>query len=201
MLSDKLEEGMEVILDYKTADAGKVYISSVLLKEGSLIALKPCYDDKGNIEDFSDGDVSLSIKGSNTVIANLKIVPVLYHGEKIYLTYGNRDDNDDQTYHRASVRYPVNADCKANDREAKLIDVSDHGFGIILNHKYKNGLWVELKYREVKVMGKIMQSKEVGIDTYFYGCKVDDADISGPFERLIMRQKEEFEDKLNEDEK
>ena len=50
-------------------------------------------------------------------------------------------------------------------------------------------------------MGKIMQSKEVGIDTYFYGCKADDADISGPFERLIMRQKEEFEDKLNEDEK
>ena len=77
MLSDKLEEGMEVILDYKTADAGKVYISSVLLKEGSLIALKPCYDDKGNIEDFSEGDVSLSIKGSNTVISNLSDIRLM----------------------------------------------------------------------------------------------------------------------------
>lgn len=198
MLSDKLKEGVEVILDYKTADSAKVYLSTVLLKEGSLIALKPCLDENGKIEEFNDGDVSLSVKGSTTVISNLKIVPVLYHGDKIYLTYGNRNDNDDLTYHRSSLRYPVNADCKANDHDAKLIDVSDRGFGIILNYKYKIGLWVELKYRDVKINGKIMQSKEVGIDTYFYGCRVDDADISGPFERLIKRQKEDFEEIVKE---
>ena len=86
MLSDKLKEGMDVILDYKTADTAKVYKSSVIVEEGSLIALSPCTDENGNFEEFKDGEVSLSIKGSNTVISKARILPVLYRGNRIYLT-------------------------------------------------------------------------------------------------------------------
>lgn len=195
MLSDKLKEGMDVILDYKTADSAKVFKTSVIVEEGSLIALAPCTDENGQFEEFKDGEVSLSIKGSNTIISKARILPVYYHGDRIYLTYGKRNDNDDMTFHRESARYPINEDCKANDHDAKLIDVSDHGFGFILNHKYKNGLWVELRYKDIKVNGKIMQSKEVGPDSFFYGCKVDES--TGPFDRLVKEKAEEFSSMLD----
>lgn len=195
MLSDKLKEGMEVLLDYKTADSAKVYKSRVLVEEGSLIALSPVKNDQGGFEEFKDGEVSLSLKGSNTIISKVRILPVLYRGEKIYLTYGRRSVNDDLTFHRGSARIPINDNCKANDHEAKLLDVSEHGFGVIVNHKYKNGLWIELKYNDVKVNGKIMQSKEIGIDTYFYGCQVTESTSS--FNRLVNEQEEEFNKQLD----
>ena len=78
---------------------------------------------------------------------------------------------------------------------AKLLDVSDHGFGVIIDHKYKNGLWVELKYNDVKVNGKIMQSRELGGESYFYGCKVDE--VSGAFDRLVKEKAEEFNKMLD----
>ncbi|MQN01132.1 MAG: hypothetical protein DUD27_08365 [Lachnospiraceae bacterium] len=196
MLSERLKEGMEVILDYKTADAVKVYKTSVLVKEESLIALAPCTDDKGNFEEFKDGVVSLSLKGSNKIISDLRIVPVFYHGNRIYLTYGNRNENDESSFNRASARYPVNEDCKANDRDAKLLDVSTNGFGVIVNKKYKVGLWIELKYKNIRVNGKIMQSEKVGIETYFYGCKV--SETSGPFDRFVAEKEEEFKDLIED---
>lgn len=191
MLSDKLKEGTEVLLDHKLPDAEHFYKSVVVVEEGSLIGLAPVTDEYGDLVDFSEGTTTISVIGTKDVFDDVKILPVDFHGQRIYLTYGKKTEAV-RNYHRAYMRYPVNESCKLNDYDAKLFDISEEGYAFILDRKYKVGLWTELNYKGVKVFGKIMSAKDLDNGNYFYGCKIDEVPFN--FTKLVKLKEEEYKD-------
>lgn len=194
MLSDKLKEGTEVLLDNKTADTEHMYKSVVIVEEGSLVGLAAVKDDDGDLVDFSDGTTSITIINTREVFDDVKIFPVDFHGKRIYLTYGKKEEAR-RDYHREFMRFPVNENCKVNDYDAKLFDISEQGFAVILDHQYKAGLWVELKWKGINVYAKIMSVKDLGNRNFFYGCKIDE--IPGNFTKQVKLKQEDFEDMIN----
>lgn len=193
MLSDKLKEGTEVLLDNKTIDSEHMYKSAVIVEEGSLIGLAPVTDEYGDFVDFSEGRTTISVIGTKDVFEDVKILPVDYHGKRIYLTYGKKAETV-RNYHRAYMRYPVNESCKVNDFDAKLFDISEQGYAVILDRKYKVGLWTELTYKGVKVFGKIMSAKDLDNGNYFYGCKIDEVPFN--YTKLVKYKEDEYKDLL-----
>jgi len=194
MLSDMLKEGTEVLLDNKTAEAEHIYKSVVIVEEGSLIGLSPVTDEYGDFVDFSSGETSISIIGTNDVFEGVKIFPVDYHGERIYLTYGKKEETP-RNYHREFRRYPVNESCKVNDYDAKLFDVSEQGFAVIIDRKYKSGVWMEVNWKGIKLFGKIKQAKDLDNGNWFYGCKIDEA--PGNYTKQIKMLQMDFEYLIN----
>lgn len=194
MLSDKLKEGTEVLLDNKTNDSEHIYKSVVIVEEGSLIGLAAVTDEYDNFVDFSDGRTSIAIIGTNDVFDDVKILPVDYRGNRIYLTYGKKEETP-RNYHREYRRYPVNESCRVNDYDAKLFDVSERGFAVILDRQYKAGLWLELNWRGIKIFGKIMSVKDMDNGTWFYGCKVDD--VPSNYSKQVKMMQIDFEYMVN----
>ena len=194
MLSDKLKEGTEVLLDNKTKDSEHYYKSVVIVEEGSLIGLAPVTDEDGDFVDFSDGETSISVIGTNDVFEDVKILPVDFHGKRIYLTYGKKEEAT-LNYHREFRRFPVNEGCKVNDYDAKLFDPSEQGFAVILDRQYKPGLWLELNWKGIKLFGKIMQAKDLDNGNWFYGCKIDE--IPNNYTKQVKMMQIDFEYLVN----
>ena len=195
MFQDDFKEGNPIILQWDTDQGTFLFKSYVLIKEGSLVGLAPVYDDQEKFVDFKTGTVSITTRDGSSVYDNVVIRPVIHKGSHLYLTYG-RKEKKEITYTRKYPRFPVHKECLLNGRPAKLFDVSDGGFGVIVQREYKVGVWTQLQKGRSKAYGKIVHVKPIGANTWFYGCQVDDPDDS--FVRLVKEARIVYEESMDD---